>query len=641
MYLSQLKLWNFRKFGSHNEIILDNNLRMPDLDVEFNKGLNVLIGENDSGKTAIIDAIKIILKTHSFDWIRLELEDFYESITNLRIECIFKGLSDHEAKNFTEWLTIMDPDGNVLDSPELKVMLQARRDLERIFPFDVKAGADDVGHALTAEAREYLQTTYLKPLRDAKGELIPRKNSRLSQILQGHKVFKGKNNTHELVDIFRKFSDEVTDYFKTDGDKDGKEITQRIDEFLKDFFGEIKNAQFSVTNQKLKNILETLRLTLEDGRLGLGSHNLLFMASELLNLERTDWDGIRIGMIEELEAHLHPQAQLRIIEALQALEQKDIQFILTTHSPILGSKIRLENLILCEKNSGNTFSLRSELTKLKETDYRFLERFLDTTKANLFFAKGVILVEGWAEEILLPTLAKKAGYNLTEKGVSVVNVGSTAFLRYSRIFQRTKIPEMELPVSIITDLDVKPDKYIEIDPGSETEKNFDLSEKLKEKEEKYNAPPVKSFISPRWTLEYCIALAENLRKLFYKAVLMAIKEEKDYVDPKKIKIIDSIIDDSESHFDWDTNKEDIAFEIYLLIIGKKDLKIKIDLIEDDDKKVQTEIYTRAPKKISKSIIAQCFAQLLEDDQTITSDNLINDPQIKYLIDAIKYACSED
>ena len=57
MYISQLKLWNFRKYGSETF-----NINTPNLDVLFNEGLNLLIGENDSGKSAIIDAIKLIDK---------------------------------------------------------------------------------------------------------------------------------------------------------------------------------------------------------------------------------------------------------------------------------------------------------------------------------------------------------------------------------------------------------------------------------------------------------------------------------------------------------------------------------------------------------------------------------------------------
>ncbi len=56
MYLSILRLWNFRKYcaGAGNE---------PGVEVHFQDGVNVLIGENDSGKTAIVDAIRYVLRT--------------------------------------------------------------------------------------------------------------------------------------------------------------------------------------------------------------------------------------------------------------------------------------------------------------------------------------------------------------------------------------------------------------------------------------------------------------------------------------------------------------------------------------------------------------------------------------------------
>ena len=66
---------------------------------------------------------------------------------------------------------------------------------------------------------------------------------------------------------------------------------------------------------------------------------------------------------------------------------------------------------------------------------QFLERFLDATKANLFFAKGLIMVEGDAENLLIPAIAQLIGKNLYQYGVSVVNVGSTAYKRYVNIFK--------------------------------------------------------------------------------------------------------------------------------------------------------------------------------------------------------------
>jgi len=63
MYLSELRLWNFRKYGKKGSSNTPDFLNKPHLTVPFKNGLNVLIGENDSGKTAIIDAIKLALKT--------------------------------------------------------------------------------------------------------------------------------------------------------------------------------------------------------------------------------------------------------------------------------------------------------------------------------------------------------------------------------------------------------------------------------------------------------------------------------------------------------------------------------------------------------------------------------------------------
>jgi putative ATP-dependent endonuclease of OLD family len=88
MYLSELKLWNFRKFGRSEEM----DLEKPDLAIGFNKGINLLVGENDSGKSSIVDAIKLILRTHSVEWIRVEDDDFFQNSKRLRVECVFRDL---------------------------------------------------------------------------------------------------------------------------------------------------------------------------------------------------------------------------------------------------------------------------------------------------------------------------------------------------------------------------------------------------------------------------------------------------------------------------------------------------------------------------------------------------------------------
>jgi len=645
MYLHELRLWNFRKYGSAEDLVNDKNeIRKPDLKVQFQNGLNVLIGENDSGKTAIIDSIKLVLKTHSTEWIQIFLEDFYNHNKQMRIECIFKNLRDNEAFHFTEWLGMEGEDDKA--EPYLRVILNIQHNGERILPFEVRAGVDDIGDPLSAEARDYLKATYLKPLRDVQNELIPKRNSRLSQILEGHEVFKGKADKHELKNISRclncliqkyfnrnhssceeecKFKDE---FFKKGEEEGGKTIREVLNKYIQSFLGDDKiSSNFGVISPKLKNILEGLKLSYEEEfDSGLGKQNLLFIAAELLNLDRSNWSGLRLGLIEELEAHLHPQAQLRVVEFLQEFiennkkENKDIQLILSTHSPNLGSKIKLRNLIICSNSEVFPMIDDDKHTELKSSDYNFLQRFLDVTKANLFFANGVILVEGWSEELFLPILAKKIGINLTQKGVSIVNVGGVTFLRYAKIFQRKDEKEMDIPVAVVTDLDVKPDEEEGILTNGKTKKTITEEKKIK----KYDGQKVKTFVSPHWTFEYCIALSDILRKLFYKAILLAFEELKDYQDGEGNEKINEAINGIETQFDsWSEDSKDIALKIYKQILGKE------------------RVFELAKTKISKSIIAQHFASLLSKDESIIKEKLKKDKNIKYLIDAIKYAVGEN
>jgi putative ATP-dependent endonuclease of OLD family len=106
MYLHELKLWNFRKYG----IIGDTfETAEPGLKVQFKQGVNVLVGENDSGKTTIVDAIRYVLRTQSLEYIQVEEKDFHQDDsghrkTEMKIECIFKGFSDSEAGHFLEWI---------------------------------------------------------------------------------------------------------------------------------------------------------------------------------------------------------------------------------------------------------------------------------------------------------------------------------------------------------------------------------------------------------------------------------------------------------------------------------------------------------------------------------------------------------
>lgn len=263
MYISALKLWNFRKYGS-----TDFDLSSPHLTVPFNKGLNILIGENDSGKSAIIDAIKLVIKTHAYEWIKVEESDFFTSGDQispiLRIELEFSGITNAEASNFTEWCGTHDEKidvggrEEVVRRPKLNLIYQVEYKDGRIFSADVKAGMDGVGNTLTAEAKDYLKCTYLKALRDADNELAAKKNSRLSQILKEHKEFKHRqeNGLHEFEELFEGTSDQIRNKFKDEEQGYHTNIKKVVDDFIGSFIDDSSESVFDFGPTKITNILE-------------------------------------------------------------------------------------------------------------------------------------------------------------------------------------------------------------------------------------------------------------------------------------------------------------------------------------------------------------------------------------------------
>ncbi len=578
MYLSSLKLWNFRKYGKSGEI----DIHAPHLNVLFTPGLNVLVGENDSGKTAIIDSIKLVLKTHAFDWIRPSIDDFYKGASTFRIELNISGMSESEASHFIEWL------GWEGEKPYLRLIYQARLKDGLIVTSDVKAGQSEDGIQLSSEAKDYLRTTYLRPLRDANNELTAGRNSRISQILEGHRLLqKVEDEPHELEAIAENANKSMQDWFMSE--KDGvnsskAQIIDVIDGYIHDFINADFSSDVTLVEPEIKTILEKLSLGIrEDRHLGLGTMNRLYMAAELLHLKQPLRDQLNLCLIEELEAHLHPQSQLKVITALQT--QKDVQFILTTHSPNITSKLHLAepdvNLLMCKANS--IFSLSPGHTKLTKDDYAYLETFLDVTRSNLFFSKGLFLVEGWTEDIILPVLAKKMGHDFTKEEISIINVGSTAYLRFAHIFMPESKIKMGVHVAAITDLDVLP-----------TDSGFDMNEegrKRQAKEEAFSATneDVKLFIANHWTLEWCLFKSPATRSFFMDAVALVhnktdeFKKEKTDANQKAeyndaaftSKLIEKLSPASNSPLD----KVRVA-HAFARFISAND--IKLDLSESDE-----------------------------------------------------------
>lgn len=628
MIVSELNLYNFRRFKSIEG--------KPGLHVSFHKGLNALIGENDSGKTAVVDAIKMVLLTQSNEYIRASDDDFYSddemSASEFKIDLILSDFTADEAKNFVEYLMFTKNEEGV-SIYFLPLHFRAWKEKNRIYT-ELRAGEVNDGVILDGKARELLKCVYLRPLRDAEREMSSGRNSRISQILFNHPVFKESAN-HRLKEILTDANKDIEKYFT---EEDGKVVLSGIRNALAEFneHNAPNDAKLRTSDIQLKSILESLSLSVSEIHPGLGELNLLFIAAELLLLQHDDNSGLRLVLIEELEAHLHPQAQLRLIQYLQKEYQNaGVQIIISTHSTVLTSKINLKNLILLK--NGHGFDLADGRTGLDKGDYLFLQRFLDATKANLFFAKGVIMVEGDAENLLIPVIAEIIGYPLEQYGVSIVNVGSTAFLRYSRIFIRKDGDSMEIPVAVITDCDVKSGYEKEVFHSHLDE----MAAAVERKKKYYSEDTVRGFISPQWTFEYCLAQS-YLKDEFHRAIHYGkkIKNSDKYTltDEKIIKANKLVAEETES---WKLlAQEEKAYKVYELMFDENG------------------------KSGLKAIVAQCLASILKwkiadipvgmtqaqmfdmelyqwkvnkTEKRKLKEAIESDVYLKYIVDAIKYA----
>ena len=468
MYISEISIKNFRVFNEFS--------------VQLNPALNVVIGENNSGKTALIDAIRLALDTNSSEWTRISNFDFHQNEDQFHIQVKFDDISVKQASVFVEHLTHEEIDEGDRKSV-LFVNLKAKitdviKRGNRHIRSELRSGANADGPMIEYDIREYLSATYMRPLRDAETALNAGRNSRLAQIISSSAEFNREGENFQ--GLLEEFITASVSILRNPGlIADENKIRENLENlvFNQDAFnsaiqmlGSKDFSQMSLLEKEraFQDILQKLSLVLDSDKplQGLGYNNVLFMATELILLEQ-EKDEFPLLLIEEPEAHLHPQLQMKFLQFIRdkysSPDSPKIQTILTTHSPNLASKASLESIILMK--DAKAFPLRKGSTYLGDEDYIFLEKFLDVTKANLFFAKGVLIVEGDAENILLPTVSEMLGHPFEDYGVSVVNVGSTAYARFAKIFLRALSSDddtsdhwLNIPVACLRDLDLWPEK---------------------------------------------------------------------------------------------------------------------------------------------------------------------------------------
>jgi putative ATP-dependent endonuclease of OLD family len=431
MFLENLKIEGYKNFGEPFE-------------VQFSKGLNVVVGENGTGKSAIIDAIRLILMEDEFGRVGIKDTDFHRPFTagampaeSFRIITEFSELSKIEQVAFLPWT---DLDGNA------KLTLLANDEETKFGRYKRTLwGGESKASMFEYELFDKVSCIYLPPLRDAESKLCEGRGSHLARLLRNLNKnqldqFRKKRTKHPLELAVQEFNDKLAADEAQTIFVANKLIGDQLKDVLGDVFGQDTWMQFSEVS--FNRIVEGLRLLfypevgegvkrdlyrslLENS---LGYNNLLYVATILAELIRSDDDYLRVLLIEEPEAHLHPQLQIRLLKYLEGQAGKaGMQVIVTTHSPVLASAATLDTVIhLSNNRNGKTFAVPLRKCGLSaENSKPFVSRWLDVTKSTLLFAKGVILVEGIAEALLIPELARivlnKHNANVVERGKKTDN----------------------------------------------------------------------------------------------------------------------------------------------------------------------------------------------------------------------------
>lgn len=451
MYLSELRAQGFRCFDDEFKI-------------QLTEGLNVIVGENGAGKTAIISAIRQLFHDSESGRYSVSSDDFFcpfnidgEPAKSFSIQAEFDGLDINNKISLLPWI-------GTSNTALLNIQAE-NKEIQGRFKKIIWGGISKSSQ-FDPELLDLIQCIYLPPLRDAESKLSNGRQSRLSKLLKALNrkelnQCKKAGTLHPLEEKVKEFNVSLaTD--KSLSIKDAnKLITENLTMAIGHHFGQNTSIQFAETDfTKIAESLTLLfspNLSIDDQELfrslsqnSLGYNNLLYIASILAELT-LDEEGegqplFKLLLIEEPEAHLHPQLQIRLLNHLKSVAErnKNVQVIVTTHSTVLASSVNIESIIHLSK-SNNPIATPLRACGLLPNSSQFINRWLDVTKSNLLFASGVILVEGIAEQMLIPAIAKIVlkdqadGKNSLENlGITTINLNGIYFKHFMQLYCNIK-----------------------------------------------------------------------------------------------------------------------------------------------------------------------------------------------------------